>query len=283
MILKLVTINTHSLIEENYPKKLKLCAEWIKENNPDIIAMQEVNQSEDAAYAENSDEIKLCGKLAVKEDNHMLRLSEILHKNGADYYGVWLGIKNGYDKFEEGLAFMSRKPILKTEEFLVSRRDDYNDWKTRKMLGIKTGDGEFYNMHMGWWNDAEEPFSEQWERVSAHIKPNENIWLMGDFNSRSDIRGEGYDKILDSGWTDTYISASEKDNGFTVETKIDGWKDDEKTGNIYDEKMRIDYIWNGGKKKILKSEVIFNGTNGPVISDHYGIMITVWDGKEVNL
>ncbi len=42
--MKLITLNTHSLIEEHYEKKLRAFAEVIRKEKPDILAMQEVNQ-----------------------------------------------------------------------------------------------------------------------------------------------------------------------------------------------------------------------------------------------
>ena len=37
--MKLVTINTHSLIEENYEKKLEQFVDFVCQETPDIIAM----------------------------------------------------------------------------------------------------------------------------------------------------------------------------------------------------------------------------------------------------
>ena len=38
-------------------------------------------------------------------------------------------------------------------------------------------------------------------------------FLLGDFNSEADVRGEGYDLILRSGWQDTYRLARQRDDG----------------------------------------------------------------------
>ena len=46
--MKILTINTHSLQEENYEQKLCWFVESILKERPDIIAMQEVNQTADA-------------------------------------------------------------------------------------------------------------------------------------------------------------------------------------------------------------------------------------------
>ena len=43
--MKLLTLNTHSLIENSYEKKLADFISAIREIKPDIIALQEVNQS----------------------------------------------------------------------------------------------------------------------------------------------------------------------------------------------------------------------------------------------
>ena len=46
--MKLLTINTHSLIEDDYRKKLDIFVDAIYRIRPDIIAMQEVNQTNNA-------------------------------------------------------------------------------------------------------------------------------------------------------------------------------------------------------------------------------------------
>ena len=91
---------------------------------------------------------------------------------------------------------------------------------------------------------------------------------MGDFNSPSDVRGEGYDAVLDSGWYDTYVLAEEKDSGNTISGSIDGWKDKKDSGE-----KRIDYIFTDTKRKIKSSYTVFNGKNEEIISDHFGVLL----------
>ena len=93
---------------------------------------------------------------------------------------------------------------------------------------------------------------------------------MGDFNSPASVSGGGYDYITAKGWNDTYNLAKLKDEGYTVCKKIDGWKDKDTDG-----KMRIDFIFTNENTNVEKSVVVFNGTNGDVVSDHYGVMITL--------
>mgnify|MGYP000796532619 FL=1 len=126
--------------------------------------------------------------------------------------------KTGYGKYDEGMALLSKKPIVRVQQFLTSKTDDYENWKTRRILGIQPeGSSDwFFTVHMGWWNDEEEPFVDQWKCIQETLKDPKyregTIWLMGDFNSQDDVR---------------------------------------------------------------TSNVICNGKNAPVVSDHYGVMITV--------
>lgn len=104
------------------------------------------------------------------------------------------------------MALLSKKPIARVQQFLTSKTDDYENWKTRRILGIQPeGSSDwFFTVHMGWWNEEEEPFVDQWKCIQETLKDSKyregTIWLMGDFNSQDDVRGEGYDLVLKSGW-----------------------------------------------------------------------------------
>ena len=274
----MLTLNTHSLIEQNYEEKLVYFVNAMVKYEPDIIALQEVNQTSDESSL--SDKFlkgytQCQSAVPLKKDNHAYRVVKLLLEKNINYYWTWLPIKNGYDKYDEGLAILSKKEILETDTVLVSCINDYNNWKTRKILGIYSGDEWFYSVHLGWWDDKSDPFSDQWSRLSKRLTGKENVWLMGDFNNCAEIRNEGYDLIKKSGWQDTFEIAREKDDGITVGTVIDGWKDKITDTNG----MRIDFIWTNSENIIERTNVIFNGKNEPVISDHYGVMITVKGGS----
>ena len=280
--MKLVTINTHSLIEENYEKKLEQFVDFVCQETPDIIAMQEVNQSVSAPVWKDSlsgfsPSIDLMPP--IRKDNHALQAAVQLHANRLPYYWTWLPVKLGYGKYDEGMAVFSKKPIIEVRNFYISSFQDYQYWKTRKVLGVRVEgcDDWFYTVHMGWWDDKEDSFKEQWERFQKQLQVKElsyNIWLLGDFNSPAEVRMEGYDLIKNSGFCDTYDLAKEKDSGITVEGVIDGWRD--KIHNINEVTgMRIDQIWCNHMPSVCSSMVIFNGQKTPIISDHYGVMIEI--------
>lgn len=273
--IKLLTLNTHSLVEENYNDKLDLFVEAISCEQPDIIALQEVNQTCCKVEISEKELDGYCPcdtTIVIREDNHVYNIVKKLRKRGINYYWTWLGMKVGYGKYDEGMALMSLSPIVETDMLLVSKTNDYQNWKTRKIIGIRIKalpNEWFYTVHYGWWDDEEEPFSNQWKITDSYMKKYNTVWLLGDFNSPAEIRGEGYDMIVASKWYDSYALAERKNGAITVGKVIDGWK--EKLGNTNG--MRIDQIWCNKKPVIKNSEVIFDGKNYGEVSDHYGIVV----------
>lgn len=278
--MKLLTLNTHSLAEPDYEKKLRFFGDLVIRERPAVMALQEVNQtisSPPLKAVPPESGYRPCGGFdgPIRQDNHAWNLARILREGGLFYHWTWIPAKLGYDIYEEGLALFSLEPIEDTEQFFISQSQSFTNWKTRRIAGIQAGGQWFYSVHMGWWADEEEPFACHWDRVreglKRHLDRGTTVWIMGDFNSPDDKTGQGYDYVKASGWLDTYDLAEEKDRGITVGQVIDGWRQEgrQQPG------MRIDYIWCGHKVPVQKSEVICDGEKDPVVSDHYGVMATI--------
>ena len=283
--MKLMTINTHSIIEENYIGKTHSFVEETARLQPDIIAMQEVNQTAEAAHALPIQQMGRCCSnqepRPLKADNHAAKVAEALRKAGVEYNWTWLPMKLGYGKYDEGLAVFCRRPIAETNVILLSSDGDYSSWRTRYALGIRPAGTEdwFYSVHLGWWDDEKEPFEGQWQKLATAVKEKNHqgkIFLMGDFNSPAQVSHEGYDLIKQSGWQDTYILAKEKDAGNTVRGIIDGWRG-KLTPKQMLEGMRIDHIWCSESIEVHSSRTCFDGINEPVVSDHFGLLIDAED------
>ena len=176
--MKLMTLNTHSLEEEDYEAKLHAFAEGVCRAEPDIIALQEVNQTQTAAPVDKKD-LELYGYVPCapctphppyvpcasaspcsshpspipRMDNHAYRAVRICAEHGRPYHWTWIGAKTGYGKYDEGLAILSRIPIAETKQFYITASQDYANWKTRRILGIgiatEHGMEYFYSVHMG--------------------------------------------------------------------------------------------------------------------------------------
>ena len=259
--MKLITLNTHSLMENNYSHKLDVLTESIIKYIPDIIALQEVMQPiEGKIVGCNS----YAGNIPIKVGNHALNIVDKLKKMSLVYNFVWLGFKKSYDKFEEGVAILTPHKIKQIDVVCASPFDDYNKWKTRKMLGVHILDEWYYSVHFGWWNDKESSFQYELKRFMKAIE-GKKAWILGDFNSRDD---KGYNLAKKYGLIDSYELAKIKDCGFTAYSNIDGWKKESTP-----EPIRIDYIFLTRKRKIEKHTTIFNGKDDERISDHNGILV----------
>lgn len=284
--MKILTINIHShfnkMTEEQFQMALNHLSDLIIRDSLDFIALQECSQTCQENVAEGTYPGSFCpiktDTIPIRKDNFALLLAKALEEKGKKYYWSWTGAKIGYDLFDEGLAVFSLHPIVDVEAFYFSKQADYHNWKSRKTIGACIQyEGKkhwFYSVHMGWWKDEEEPFVSQMNLLQEKLmEKEENVFLLGDFNSQADIRGEGYDYVKELGWQDTYLLAREKDDGITVPGTIDGWKE-------IDEGMRIDYIFSKESMEVLSSQVVFNGKEEVVISDHFGVMIQV-QSKEI--
>lgn len=273
--MRLLTLNTHSWVEENQLEKIGHLAQYIREQDIDVIALQEVNQfkpeevlpaSELTCFHEAEE------NTVIRANNYAYVLRKQLH---TEYYWTYIPVHAGYDKYDEGLAILSKTPIKEAFGAYVSDLRDYNNYRTRKLLGIKTSisgkDTWFVNGHFGWWHDEEEPFGPQWQNSLAVMDKHVGslpAFIMGDFNNAAHIEGEGYSLVTQSGWYDCYHLAADKDEGFTVLKAIAGWEENK-------QKLRIDYIFSNRKLPVRSSKVVFNGTDQPVVSDHSGVAVEV--------
>lgn len=270
--MKLLDLNTHSLEEKDMHSKQQIFSDFVAQELPDVIALQEVNQTMSAPEVNHLPEslVMVQHEIPLRQDNHALQISRLLEEKGLNYQWAWLPIKVGYSRYDEGLAVFSRKPILETDNVLVSNIDDYANYRTRRILGIRNKDGWFYDAHMSWWNDPDEPFARQWLTLEKQLSrlDHQPVWLMGDFNGDAAIRNENYDLIARSDWQDSWLLADVKDDGMTVSGIIDGWRDQASS-----DAKRIDQIWSDRIRPVRLSKVVFNGKEEPVISDHFGILV----------
>jgi maltose 6'-phosphate phosphatase len=260
--LKLLTLNCHSWQEDNQLDKISYIAKVINKKDYDVIALQEVSQSIDSDIVYDN----------IKSDNFSLLLKNELKKLGNNKYEFYWDIAHiGYDIYEEGLCLMTKLPIISKESFYISISDEINFWKSRKIVKLnvlyKNKEISFYSCHLGWWEDKEEPFNKQFDNLFEKVKNDNLAFIMGDFNNNANIRKEGYDYICDN-LIDTYNLAKFKDIGITVKGKIAGWDEN-------GDDLRLDLIFTNKSVDVISSNVIFNGINKEVVSDHYGVEVAL--------
>ena len=261
--MNILTLNCHAWLEDRQQEKIEWIVERIASEEYDLITLQEVNQHKEAPILEKN----------IRENNFAHVIVERLKQFGLNYYLFWDFAHYGYDIYEEGLAILSRTPFLSTESFFVSKTSDPTNYKSRKIVKavVEGHDAPtaIYSCHLGWWHDPEEPAKHQLDELIRHVQDDDRALLLGDFNNDAFVRGEGYDYMIENGLQDLFHLATEREGDATVHGKIAGW-DENKTA------LRIDLMLTNAPIHVSRHAVVFDGENGPIVSDHAGVEATVF-------
>lgn len=276
--MKVLTLNTHAWMEEYPEEKLEQIADFIAQEGFEMIALQEINQTMDSNEVTDDLFIKPSGEthsVAIKEDNFAYLLVRLLKKRGQTYYWSWTANHIGYDKYDEGVAILSKTPFS-SESILVSDSTDYACHLTRRILkghiSVDNQEWAVFSCHYSWWLGPEDDllFKKEWDETLRHIDPDSDTihLLMGDFNNEAEVQEEGYAYMQKTApqILDTYVEAEEKIGSATVLDDIDGWEGDTN-------EKRIDYIFTDYTGDIKSSRVVFDGQREPIVSDHFGVVV----------
>ncbi|QPC47797.1 endonuclease/exonuclease/phosphatase family protein [Mangrovibacillus cuniculi] len=261
--MKLLSFNVHAWQEEDQLRKIADLAADIAKERYDVIALQEVSQRIDSPLVDSN----------LREDNYGLVLLKELERLGVTDYSLhWTQAHIGFEVYEEGVAIITRHKVTDVQELFTTTSRTMDFWKTRRIIRteikVNNEDYTFYSGHFGWWNDEEEPFKDQWERLVETVQPDQTTFVMGDLNNDALVRAEGYDYVLSDGFYDTYILAEKKDDGLTITGEIAGWEGN-KAGR------RIDYILVNKRLTVQSSFVRFDGKETPILSDHAGVVVEI--------
>ncbi|MDR1606511.1 MAG: endonuclease/exonuclease/phosphatase family protein [Streptococcaceae bacterium] len=265
-MMKLLTLNTHSYMETDFEVKLYQLVKMLVQTRPDIISLQEVNQTLTAAtltpddfYQPITNEPPL-----IKSDNFAYRLTSELRSQGLAYYWTYATSHIGYDRFDEGVAILSRVPFDSVKSVLVSENDRYVDYHRRQILQAEISGVQVYAVHYSWWQEG---FASEWQRTLENFDQKKTQFLLGDFNNDAAVRNEGYELVRTATLQDAFLEAQIEIGEFTVKKAIDGWGKDSSN-------KRIDYIFIS-QGTVNRYEVVFDGDNYPIVSDHFGVLVEV--------
>ncbi len=262
--MKLLTLNVHAAPSKREDLEVFFFSRAVKQHLPDIIALQEINESLDMGDPLPTS----LSPAPSREDNFAGLVMQRLAEEGLRYHMTWLPIKCGYGIYREGVALLSRLSILEIDVCEVSQTHDPQNWRKRAVLGARTEQGWFYSVHLGRWDDSLDPFAEQWRRLSEHLKSKSGtVFLLGDFNAPAEKRGEGYDLVRSEGFYDSHKRARKKEDFPTILPLIDGWQDIEGTVPC-----RIDHIFCNKSISVTECKSIFDGRDGEILSDHFGVL-----------
>lgn len=266
--MKVMTLNTHSWMEENPLEKLTQIAEWIAKQEIEIIALQEINQLIDSpAITPNQYFCPLDEQAPIHEDNFAYLLVEELAKLGVHYYWSWTYAHIGYDIYEEGLAILAKNPI-QPAAFIASIEQDPKKLTRKQLVARLTSSVGVLTVLSGHYSWAgEEGFSYEWQQTIDYLKAETNpLLFMGDFNNPADTKE--HQAILASPLqlNDAFLVAQAKQGEHTVVKAIDGWSENT-------QKLRIDYVFLDEMFHVKQYKVIFDGIKQPMVSDHAGVLV----------
>jgi maltose 6'-phosphate phosphatase len=245
-------------------------AAGIERLDPDIICLQEVGEWAGGKHADSA---------AVEfgaSDSNMVH--QILSRLGdRHYYHTMDWSHYGWDVWLEGSAILSKYPLGLTESRFISTpaNNARDSWKSRNvpmaMIDVpELGSIAVFSVHAGWWDDSEEPFQAQYQRLlrwAAEVtKPASATILCGDFNVAAASPGYAF-MTQGTGYADQYALANP--DGMldaTIGSGADGWE----TGGVG---RRIDYILMNEDSPLEASRArhVFTDKYLGRVSDHVGV------------
>ena len=173
--MKMMTLNTHSWLEESPEEKMRQIVDKICQADYDVIALQEVNQLITSESIVNEELNKFCPVIEqspVHVDNFAYCLVRYLAKQGKDYYWSWEMSHVGYGIYEEGNALLSKTPLT-SEAIYVSETKQKEDYHTRKILICQTMIDDqtitLASCHFSWWIDETKGFAFEWHCLMEHL------------------------------------------------------------------------------------------------------------------
>lgn len=273
--MKALTLNTHSWVELHQIPKIKKLAEFIKENDIDVVLLQEINQHQETRTAADKPRYTPATERPIRHDNYALILVQFLEDLGANYHWSWVDSHEAWHAYDEGVAVLTKVKPNRVEPIIMDA-DKYGYDKVWRRAAIAVElptEGKsvwFASTHMNWWHKEElDLFEEDFKRLNSKLREfagNSPILLAGDFNNGCEIRGEGYDQVVSLDWYDAFDTALEKKGEFTVHKEIAGWEGATQA-------MRIDFIFTSRPIEAQSLEVVFPDDSPEAISDHSGVLM----------
>lgn len=259
--LRVLILNLHCYQEDNQDQKFSQIAKAIGELDVDVVCLQEVAELwNDGAGDWQTNAAKIIND----------RLAAPYHMH-ADWSHL------GFEKYREGVAILSKYPLLADDARYVSDSDDAYSIHSRKvvMAQIKApyiGTVNVFSAHLSWWEDG---FAGQFQRLcdwaeSKRTAQVEATLLCGDFNIAAG--SEGYQLVVDGHqYDDQYLVANSQglfEKIFQVNDPH--WQD------YPADDYRIDYIFmdKASALQVTSARVLFTERDFGRVSDHCGYLMT---------
>lgn len=259
--LKVLTLNLHCYQEADQDAKLSRIAAVIAELDIDIVCLQEVAEDWNDGHGNwNSNAARL-----------------IAERIGRTYHLHTDWSHQGFGRYREGVAILSKHPLLKQEARYVSTSQDRYDIHARKAVMVQVdvpgiGVVNVFSAHLSWWQDG---FRQQYDALvdwaeRARTRQVAATLLCGDFNIKAGA--EGYRHLVDSGrYEDQFLKIDRRAVFDAVFRQPQAnWP------ALLAGDHRIDYILlnRASKLKATGARVLFTDDAYGRVSDHVGFFVT---------
>ena len=270
-----LTINLHTYQESEQAKKLEKLIDVIGQLDIDFIALQECAQHKSSPITSG----------IIREDNMALIISNRLQeKYNLEYNFVWNWAHYGWNVWEEGVAVLSKHPLIDTDEKYISSNTSTNNILSRKVIygayQIPEGMINVFSAHTHWrTSETDDEQNSQIQNIKDMASDKENAnhsvttFICGDFNGNPTSSfpwSEGYQTMMENAeYEDTFLEVFPNANNTPAQSIYNT------VGGTYP--GRIDYIFsrNNGAFEIADAQIIFTNTVSGKISDHNGVLTKV--------
>lgn len=259
--LTLMILNLHCYQETEQDYKFSQIARAIDEREVDIVCFQEVAENWHDGHGD-------------WESNSANIINQRLQKP-YHLFTDWSHL--GFDKYREGVAILSRFPLLGQEGRYVSESHDIYSIHSRKVVMAQIqapymGLLNVFSAHLSWWEDG---FREQFRRLqewadSVSGKQVSATFLCGDFNVAAGSKG--YEQVVESHQYDDQYLAANQQGLFEQVFRVNDphWRD------YLADDYRIDYIFlnHDSQLQVTSAYVMFTEQDYGRVSDHCGYIMT---------
>jgi maltose 6'-phosphate phosphatase len=271
----ILTLNMHTYQEQLQNEKFALIVDVIHALDIDFIALQECAQHKNSQLAQG----------IFRVDNMALILvNRLKSKYNKEYNFVWNWAHYGWNVWEEGVAILSKHPVLETEDRYVSASTSISNITSRKVIfgSYSTHKGliNLFSAHTHWRTSlTDEEQNNQIRNIKNMVAEKENLGnlpisiVCGDFNVNptSDYPwSEGYNTMVANGiFRDTFLQIYPNANNRPPQSAYNT------IGGDFP--GRIDYIFvkNNPRITVVESQIVFTSTVVGVVSDHYGVITKI--------
>jgi len=269
-----LTLNLHTYQEEDQLQKLNMIIDVIGSMDVDFISFQECAQHKSAKLINEN----------IREDNMAyLIIAGLQKKYGKSYDFIWDWSHYGWNVWEEGVAVLSKYPIIAQEARYVSSATSKNNIEARKVIygasQLPNGSNiNLFSAHLHWRKSlTDQEQNNQIRNLQAMVDEKSTSgtysFVSGDFNGNPTSNSpwsEGYLTMVDNGsYIDTYLEANADANNKPAMSKH--------YTVLGDFPGRIDYIFmkTNPDFTVIDSQIIFKPSVVGVVSDHYGVITKV--------